>query len=86
MGMELRRSARMPGWIPTYNIVEAVKEDAGCGSVRITNYALKGGVLVPEFEVVIAASKLLTIGRTLSEFAQDILRAEQLRLPGMKVH
>lgn len=78
--------AKMLGKIPTYYISEVVKEDAGGGNVRVWNFALKRGVLVPEFEVIIASQKLLTIGRSLSEYAQDIFNADQLRGPGTKVH
>jgi hypothetical protein len=78
--------AKMLGKVPTYNVTEVVKEDAGGGNVRLWNYSLKKGILVPEFEVIIAATRLLVIGRTLSEFAQDVFNGEQIRAPGMKVH
>jgi hypothetical protein len=78
--------ARMLGKIPTYYVSEVIKEDAGDGNVRILNYARKKGVLVPEFEVIMSSAKLLLVGRTLSEFAQEIFNSEQIRGPGMKVH
>lgn len=78
--------AKMLGKIPTYYITDVLKEDAGDGNIRVWNYSRKNGVLVPEFECIMVSTKLLTVGRDLSEFAQCVFNATQVRAPGAKVH
>lgn len=85
MGMHVTPATTL-GNVPIYYITDTLQEDAGGGNIRIRNYARVRGVLVPQFECIVASSAMLLIGRTISDFAQDIFNAAQVRLPGMKVH
>jgi hypothetical protein len=78
--------ARMLGKVPTYYITDAIQEDAGGGNIRVWNYTKVKGVLVPQFECIVSSTRALIITRKISDFAQDIYNAEQLRSPGAKVH
>jgi hypothetical protein len=78
--------ARMLGRIPTYYVTDTAQEDAGGGNIRIMNYARVNGVLVPQFECIVASIKLVAVTKVLADLAQDVFVAEQLRLPGVKVH
>lgn len=78
--------AKMLGNIPRYYITETVQEDAGDGNVRILNFARINGVLVPQFECIVASAKLVVVSRKLTDIAQAIFDSERLRLPSAKVH
>ncbi len=78
--------ARMLGKIPTYYIDDVFQEDAGNGNIRVLNYVRKNGVLVPQFEVIIASRSLLLVGRKVADFAETVFNAEQVRMPGSYVH
>lgn len=85
MGM-LTRDRKLRMNIRTYYISDILQEDAGNGNVRIWNCSRKSGILVPECEIIIAATNLLIAGRMVSEFAQNVFNSEQLRMMGEKVH
>ena len=78
--------AKMLGDIPTYYITDTIQEDAGGGNIRIWNYARIKGVLVPQFQCVVASTKLLTISRHINDFSKIIAHAEQVRGIGDHVH
>lgn len=78
--------AKMLGRIPTYYIDDVFQEDAGNGNVRVWNYVRQRGVLIPQFEVIISSRALLLVGKKVANFAQEIFNADQLRIPGDKVH
>lgn len=78
--------AKMLGKIPTYYVTHTIQEDAGGGNVRIWNFARVNGVLVPQFECIVSSAKLVTVSKSLAELALEVFNAEQLRLPGVKVH
>ena len=78
--------AKMLGTVPTYYVTDTIEQDAGDGNVRIFNYARINGVLVPQFECVIASPKLLLIGRRIAGVAQEVFNSVQLRIPGIHVH
>jgi hypothetical protein len=76
----------MLGKVPTYYINDVLQEDAGGGNVRVWNCTRRKGILIPQFQVIIPAAALLTVGRKVADFAQDVFDAEQLRVPGDHVH
>jgi hypothetical protein len=78
--------AKMLGKVPTFYIDDVFQEDAGGGNVRVLNYCRRNGVLVPEFEVIIASRRLLMVGRKVSDFARSVFNNDQLRMPGEHVH
>lgn len=78
--------ATMLGKLPTYYVTDTVQEDAGGGNVRIWNYTNRNGVLVPLYQCIFPSRRLVTVGRMVAEFAQDILKSEEVRAMGMKVH
>ena len=78
--------AKMLGRVPTYYVDDVFQEDAGNGNVRVWNYVRKNGVLVPQFEVIIASRSLLLVGRKVADFAETVFNAEQVRTPGSYVH
>lgn len=85
MGMH-RFPAKMLGKVPTYYIDDVFQEDAGNGNVRVWNCTRKNGILIPQFEVIIASRSLLMVGKKVADFAQDVFNEEAIRGPGMKVH
>jgi hypothetical protein len=78
--------AKMLGKVPTYYIDDVFQEDAGNGNIRVWNYVRKNGVLVPQFEVIIASRSLLLVGRKVADFAQTVFNDHEMRLMGDKVH
>lgn len=78
--------AKMLGRVPTYYVTDTLQEDAGGGNVRIWNYARVNGVLVPQFECIVASGKLVSVSKSLTEIAQEIFNSERLRIPGDHVH
>ena len=78
--------AKMLGRVPTYYIDDVFQEDAGNGNIRVWNYVRQNGVLVPQFEVIIASKSLLMVGRKVADFAQSVFNEHEMRLMGDKVH
>lgn len=78
--------AKMLGKVPTYYIDDVFQEDAGNGNIRVWNYVRKNGVLIPQFEVIIASKSLLMVGRKVADFAQSVFNDSQMRELGTKVH
>lgn len=78
--------AKMLGKVPTYYITDVLQEDAGNGNVRVWNCTRRNGILLPQFEVIIPAASLVTVGRKVSSFAQEVFNDLQMRGPGLKVH
>jgi hypothetical protein len=78
--------AKMLGKVPTYYIDDVFQEDAGTGNIRVWNYVRHNGVLVPQFEVIIASKSLLMVGKKVADFAQSVFNDAQLRIAGDKVH
>lgn len=62
--------------VPTYYVTDIVKEDAGAGNIRIMNFQLRNGILIPQCEVIVPACRLLPIAREVSSFACDIYQRE----------
>lgn len=67
------------GSLPVYFIDTVLTEDAGDGNVRVINCVTRGGVLVPQFEVIIHASRLLLAGRAVAEKAQAVFNTEMMQ-------
>lgn len=78
--------AKMLGKVPTYYITDVFQEDAGGGNIRVWNCTKRNGVLIPQFEVIIPAAALLTVGKKVAEFAKSVFNESQTRGAGMKVH
>lgn len=78
--------AKMLGKVPTYYIDDVFQEDAGNGNVRVWNYVRQNGVLIPQFEVIIASRSLIAVGKKVADFAQGVFSTDELRMPGDKVH
>jgi hypothetical protein len=69
--------------VPTYYVTDVVKEDAGCGNIRMMNCQIRNGILIPQCEVIVPASRLLPIVSEASAFVRDIFCREQaLLMPG----
>ena len=66
--------------IPTYFIDTAVPEDAGNGNVRIWSCITRHGVLIPQFEMVIHASKLLIAAQTVRAAAEHAINSDVMML------
>jgi len=49
--------------IPEFFIHHVETESAGNGNVRVLNYAIRGGVIVPQVSIVIASFDLLKASR-----------------------
>ena len=64
--------------IPTYFVDTAIPEDAGNGNVRIWNCITRGGVLVPQFEVVIHAAKLLVASSVVRSAAEHAINTDMM--------
>lgn len=86
--MEVQNTPQMADvfGVPTFYATDIVTEDAGAGNVRIWNCTRRGGLLVPNSEVIIPAVKLLLIGRHVSSYAQTIFNRDQLLLAGGMAH
>lgn len=78
--------AKLLGKVPTFYVTDTLQEDAGDGNIRVWNYERVNGILVPQFKVIISSLKLITVTKSLTELALDVFNAEQLRLPGQRVH
>lgn len=84
--MGIQVSPKQRRFIPTFYISDVWQEDAGNGNVRVWNCIKRNGVIIPECEIIIAATNLLLAGKKVADFAQTIFNGEQLRGLGMKVH
>jgi hypothetical protein len=78
--------AKMLRAIPTYYVTETTQEDLGNGHILIKNYSRRNGVLVPEFNGIIAAPNLAVASAKFMEFVQSMLESQQWRGYDMKVH
>lgn len=78
--------AKMLGKVPTYYITDVLQEDAGGGNIRVWNCTRRKGILIPQFEVIIPSVALVAVGKKVTDFAQEVFNAEQLRMPGQHVH
>ena len=78
MGMnQTPRMAEVFG-IPTFYTTHCIIENAENGNVRIWNCTIRGGVLIPNSEVIIPARRLLEIGDDVKVFAQNVFSAEPM--------
>lgn len=62
--------------VPEFFISHVTTESAGNGNIRVFNYAVRGGIEVPQFTVVIAAVDLLKASRQV-ELAAELAFSEE---------
>lgn len=74
------------GDLPCYYVTDVVEEDAGGGNIRLWHFTRTKNVVVPLCQVVVPATKLLTIGRRLANFSESVFNDTQMRGAGQKVH
>lgn len=78
--------SRMTG-VSTYYVTETTQEDLGNGNVLVKNYSRRNGILVPEFNCIIASSNLALASMQFHTFIQSLIEREtQWRARGVKVH
>ena len=70
----------------TYYVTDTTQEDLGNGNVLIRNYRRRNGVLIPEFNCIMASPNLLRVSTRFTTFVQMLVSQEQLRSAGVKVH
>jgi hypothetical protein len=64
--------------VPEYFVSHVATESAGNGNIRVINYAVRGGMSVPQFTVVIAAVDLLKASREVEVAAEAMFVKERL--------
>ena len=65
--------------VPIFYVDAAVTEDAGDGMTRVWNCATRNGLITPQCEIIMRASRLLIVARNVHEAAQGMLNREMLR-------
>lgn len=60
--------------LPIFHVDAAVTEHLGDGIMSVINYRTRNGLLVPQFEVVISATKLILAGEAVAECARAIFQ------------
>jgi len=71
----------------TYYVTDTTQEDLGNGNVLVRNYRRRNGVLIPEFNCIIASPNLLKASTKFTTFVRMMCkREEQWRDAGMRVH
>jgi hypothetical protein len=70
----------------TFYVTDTTQEDLGNGNVLIRNYRRRNGVLIPEFNCIMASPNLLRVSTKFTTFVQTLVSREQLRDAGVKVH
>lgn len=66
--------------VPTYYVTDVITENAGGGNVRIWNCEMRNGILIPRCEIISPASRILQLGRAVSDFAQGVFADQMLRV------
>lgn len=77
--------SRMTG-ISTYYVTDTTQEDLGDGNVFVRNYRRRNGILVPEFNCIIASPNLLRASTRFLTFVRTINNKGEWRDVGAKVH
>lgn len=86
MGIQ-RLPSKMTGGLNTYYVTDTTEEDLGNGNVLVRNYSRRNGVLVPEFNCIIASKNLAEASAKFAAFVQLLVEQDQQwRSLGMKVH
>jgi hypothetical protein len=78
--------SKMMGEIKTYYVTDTTQEDLGNGNVLVRNYRRRNGVLVPEFNCIIASPNLLKASTRFTAFVQMLVNREPWRDVGAKIH
>lgn len=80
--------SKMTGGLNTYYVTETTQEDLGNGIVLVRNYSrTTKGVLIPEFNCIIASPNLLRASTKFTTFVRTMSkREEQWRDAGVRVH
>lgn len=65
--------------VPIFFVDTAITEDAGDGMTRVWNCATRNGVITPQCEIIMRASRLLVVARNVHEAAQGMLTREMRR-------
>ena len=68
--------------VPTFYATHVIRENAGYGNVRVLNCTMRGGILIPNSEVIFPATQIVTVCRDIASFAQDLFLAEQMMMAG----
>lgn len=63
--------------VPEYFVSHVTTESAGNGNIRVFNYAMRAGMPVAQFSVVIAAVDLLKASRQVETAAELAFREER---------
>ncbi len=66
--------------VPTFYVDTAIPEDAGNGNIRVWNCHFRNGILIPQCEVIIHATKLYVAGRRVGDFAEKVFNDEQMKM------
>ncbi len=69
--------------VPTFYCSDVVREDAGNGNARVWNCVIRGGVLVPQCELIIPAPRLLVLAKAAYVFAADLCQQQTVLHTGM---
>lgn len=64
--------------LPTYVVDTVIRRDLGNGIASIINCRKHNGLIVPQCEVVISNSRLLSLGQEAIEFALEVHRRQQM--------
>lgn len=78
--------SKMTGDIKTYYVTHTTEEDLGDGNVLVKNYSRRNGVLVPEFNCIIASPNLLRASTRFTMFVKTMCDQSEWRDVGAKVH
>jgi len=80
------KPSKMTDDIHTYYVTDTTQENLGNGNVLIRNYRRRNGVLIPEFNCIMASPNLLRVSTKFTTFVQMLVSRDQLRDAGMKIH
>lgn len=73
--------------VPTYCVAETAQEYLGNGNILVRNYSRRNGILVHEFNGIIASADLAICNEKFTTYLQAMIEREaQWRSLGMKVH